>query len=112
MTNDALVPSLPVLLILRALEAGPAHGYKIARWIEEQSEQQFVLKEGTLYPTLHLLERQGLVQGSWIDNGSRRRMKVYELTSLGRSQLDAERDRWLKRVAVAQKVLSREAWAR
>lgn len=105
MLADTLVPSLPVLLILRALEEGPAHGYKIARWLEERSGHQLSLKEGTLYPTLHLLERQGLIQGRWTDNGSKRKVKVYELTASGRSQLDTDRTRWLERIAVAQKVL-------
>ncbi len=108
MHADTLVPSLPTLLILRALEEGPAHGYKIARWIEDQSAQHFTLKEGTLYPTLHVLERQGLVQGTWSQTGTKRRMRVYELTDHGRQQLDRDRTQWLARVAMAQKVLVRQ----
>lgn len=105
MVMDSLVPSLPGLLILRALEEAPAHGYKIARWIEDRSDHQLMLKEGTLYPTLHQMERQGFVQGHWDQTGSRRPTKVYELTQSGRKQLQADRAQWMRRVAVAQQVL-------
>ncbi|MCL4494441.1 MAG: helix-turn-helix transcriptional regulator [Firmicutes bacterium] len=105
MVMDSLVPSLPVLLILRALEESPGHGYKIARWVEERSGRQLMLKEGTLYPTLHQLERQGLIQGHWDKTGSKRPTKVYELTQEGRAQLCADREQWVKRVTVAQRVL-------
>lgn len=105
MVMDSLVPSLPVLLILRALEESPAHGYKIARWIEQRSSQQLMLKEGTLYPTLHQLERQGLIQGHWDKTGSKRPTKVYDLTQAGREQLRTDREQWMQRVAVAQQVL-------
>ncbi len=102
---DSLVPSLPTLLILRALEEAPAHGYKIVRWIEDRSDHQLLLKEGTLYPTLHQLERQGLIQGHWDQTGSQRRTKIYELTEAGREQLQADRAQWMRRVAIAHEVL-------
>jgi transcriptional regulator len=105
---DPLVPSLPALLILRALEGGSAHGYKIARWIEERSDGLLLLKEGTLYPTLHQLEQQGFIQGHWDHTYTKRPTKVYELTALGRQRLEADRERWASQVAVAQRVLKPE----
>lgn len=103
---DPLVPSLPALLILRALEEGPAHGYKIARWIAVRSDSLLLLKEGTLYPTLHQLEQQGFIQGHWDDTHAKRPTKVYELTALGRQRLQADRERWKKQVDAAQHILS------
>ncbi|AEW04075.1 transcriptional regulator, PadR family [Sulfobacillus acidophilus DSM 10332] len=102
---DNLVPSLPVLLILRALEEGPAHGYKIARWIDEQSDHRLLLKEGTLYPTLHQLEQHGLIQGQWDRTHTKRPTKVYALTPMGRQRLEADRERWMQQVVAAQHVL-------
>ena len=105
MVTDTLVPSLPGLLILRALEEAPAHGYKIARWIEDRSDHQLMLKECTLYPTLHQLERQGFIQEHWDRIGSRPPTKVYELTRSGREQLQTDRAQWMRRVTVAKQVL-------
>ncbi len=56
---DALLPSLPALLVLAALAEGPAHGYQIAARVSERSGDVLALKEGTLYPRLYQLEREG-----------------------------------------------------
>lgn len=102
---DALLPSLPTLLVLRALEDGPAHGYKIARWVDENSEGVLTLKEGTLYPLLHQLEKKGLLQGDWQKAGTERPMKVYEITDIGRKLLGEERDTWGRKASAAEKLL-------
>ena len=103
---DTLLPSLPTLLVLRALEEGPAHGYRISRWIEQQSEGVLALKEGTLYPVLHQLEKKGLLLGRWHSPGTERPTKVYELTDAGRTLLSRERQTWKHRAAAVERMLS------
>src|SRR4030095_11449327 len=86
MRGDVLKNHLE-LLVLTALEAGPGHGYSIIRAIRERSGGEFELLEGSLYPALHRLERDGLVTSSWSEVGGRRR-RVYELRSRGRGALE------------------------
>ncbi|WP_460915637.1 PadR family transcriptional regulator [Plantactinospora veratri] len=71
------------LLLLGALRrAGPAHGYALIAALRDRSEGTFDLPEGTVYPALHRLERDGLVSSEW-DAGASRRRRVYRLTPLG-----------------------------
>ena len=73
MRGDVLKTHLE-LLVLTALEAGPGHGYSIIRAIRERSDGEFELLEGSLYPVLHRLERDGLVTSSWsLEAGTRSR---------------------------------------
>lgn len=102
---EALMPSLPTLLVLRSLEQGPQHGYRIARWIEEQSTGTLAMKEGTLYPLLHQLERKGLIMGDWQKVNSERPARVYALTEDGRGHLKHEREEWGARAEIVRKVL-------
>lgn len=84
--------SLP-LLILHTLSSGANHGYRIASQIKDQSEGVLDFKEGTLYPTLHALEQQGLIESfKEMENGRERR--YYRLTRKGIASLDAERAEW------------------
>ena len=88
--------SLP-LLILNALTHGPSHGYKIAQEIKKISKGVLDFKEGTLYPTLHNMEREELLETySSEENGRIRR--YYRLTELGKKMLDKEIKAWLEYV--------------
>ena len=81
------------LLLLAALARGPAHGYALADALRERSGGGFELAEGTIYPALYRLERQGLVTSSWEDGRTRRR-RVYRLTRRGRGELGRQQDAW------------------
>jgi PadR family transcriptional regulator PadR len=81
------------LLVLTALEAGPAHGYSIIRGIRERSDGEFQLLEGSLYPALHRLERDRLVTSSWSNVAGRRR-RVYKLSPKGRDTLERHERDW------------------
>lgn len=81
-------------LILSALGRGPKHGYQLALDIEERSEGRFVFKHGTLYPILHKLEKDGLIEGAWSDEGQRGRRKRYQLTKNGKRYLKTLRQSW------------------
>lgn len=82
------------LLVLATLEDGPKHGYQIALDVEEESDGDFELQHGTLYPILHRLEKEGLIRGRWEEEGRRR--KVYVLTDRGRRHLSQEGSRLLE----------------
>ena len=81
-------------LILSALRRGPKHGYQLALDIEEGSGGRFGFKHGTLYPILHKLEKDGLIEGAWSDEGQRGKRKRYQLTVEGRRYLQLLRRSW------------------
>src|SRR5579884_3481973 len=92
--TDVLYGTL-ALMILRTLEAlGPQHGYGIARRIEQISDNQLELNQGTLYPALLKLEQMGWVSSKWGVSESGRRALFYAITRSGRRQLQAEADNW------------------
>jgi transcriptional regulator len=92
-TIDLLQGTLGVL-ILKSLSWGPMHGYGIARWIEQISDAELPIEEGSLYPALHRLQARELVTSQWNVSDTNRRVKTYTLTPLGRQQLKAEMSRW------------------
>ena len=94
------------LLILKTLSWGPAHGYSIARWIEQLTGQVLQVGEGSLYPSLHRLEERGWVEAEWRRSENNRRAKFYRLTTLGRSRLRTEAVTWERFVDAVAKVLS------
>ncbi len=81
------------LLVLAALAGGPAHGYGIVEAVRMRSAGSFDMAEGTVYPALYRLERQGLLESSWSDVAPRRR-RVYRLTRRGRHELSRQRRDW------------------
>ena len=97
------------LLILKTLSWGPAHGYAVARWIEQLTGHALQIGEGSLYPSLHRLEERGWVNSDWQLSENNRRTKVYTLTAAGRLQLRAEQKEWGKFVAAVSKVLDAAA---
>lgn len=82
------------LLILRALQVNEANGSDVARWINENSGGVFQVKSGSLFPSLHRLERQKFVRCRWAESKQRRWAKVCQLTRTGREHLEAELTRW------------------
>lgn len=92
-------------MILKALSLGPRHGYAVARWIEERSEEQLLVEEGSLYPALRRLEQRDWVTSRWSRSESGRRVKVYSLTEAGRRQLERESARWGDYAAAVSRVL-------
>ena len=103
--QDVLYGSLG-LMILKTLEAlGPLHGYRIARRIEQISDNQLALNQGTLYPALIRLEQMGWISSKWGESESGRRVKVYSLTRAGRKQLDAQQAEWQRATAIVERFL-------
>jgi PadR family transcriptional regulator PadR len=82
------------LLILKALSWGPAHGYRVARRVEESTNDALAVGEGTLYPALHRLEQRGWVTARWGISEHKRQAKFYRLTKAGRARLRVETENW------------------
>src|SRR6266849_2213714 len=81
------------MLVLKALARGPLHGYAVAEWIHQTSQQLLKVEEGALYPALHRLELRGLLKAKWGTSDNNRRAKFYELTADGQRRLDTESQR-------------------
>jgi transcriptional regulator len=82
------------MLVLKALQLEPMHGWGITERIEQWSERVLQLGQGTLYPALYRLEHQGLIRSEWNVTENNRRARYYALTRRGRRQLDAELAQW------------------
>jgi len=93
------------MLILRTLTRGAMHGYAIAEFIEQVSEDALRVEEGALYPALHRLELRGWLDSEWGVSSNNRRAKYYRLTSAGRKQLAEERERWGRMTAAIGRIL-------
>ena len=91
---QGLTRSCHEVLILAALAGGAKHGYQLGLDIEAASNGNFRFKHGTLYPILHSLENQGLIEGRWDEDAPRRRRKSYLLTDAGRQRLADEAEAW------------------
>ncbi|MGD8329311.1 MAG: PadR family transcriptional regulator [Acidobacteriota bacterium] len=99
------------LLILKALEKGPLHGYAIGRWIRDTGGGPLQVEEGALYPALHRLQKARLLSADWGQTETGRQAKFYELTAAGREQLAAETARWNEHADAVAAVLSAERGA-
>jgi PadR family transcriptional regulator PadR len=93
------------LLILKTLSLEPAHGWAIAKRIQQISSDVLQVQQGSLYPALHRLQRRGWIRARWGTSDNNRRAKYYELTRAGRKQLEAATDDWRRLTAVVNQVL-------
>ena len=96
----SLVKGTLDLLVLRTLELQPLHGAAIAERIFQTTRGTFQIKAGSLFPALHRLEQNGLIEGEWESPPKGRRIKSYRLTREGRRRLSAEKASW-RRVVTA-----------
>lgn len=108
-TNGEMLQGTLDMLILRTLVMGKAHGHTIAHIIENTSEDVLQVEQGSLYPALHRLEDRGWVKSSWGVSENNRKAKFYELTTAGKKQLAAERERWQQVVVAIGRILGEAA---
>jgi transcriptional regulator len=94
-------------LILKTLTWGERHGYAIAKWIEEATDEAVVVEEGSLYPALYRMERRGWIEAEWGTSELGRKAKFYRITAKGRRQLVADTAEWSRFSAGVSKVLLR-----
>ena len=93
------------LLILKTIALEPQHGWAISERLHQISAATLQIRQGSLYPALHRVERRGWVKARWGTSDNNRRAKYYELTRRGRAQLEAEADAWRKLSAAITHVL-------
>jgi transcriptional regulator len=108
-TNVDILRGTLDLLILKSLSWGPRHGYGVAKWVELATDDVLRVGEGSLYPALHRLEEKGWIRSEWGTSENNRRAKYYELTSPGRTQLEAEVTSWKKYAAAVFSALEAPA---
>ena len=93
------------LLILKTLTRGEMHGYAIAEWIEQTSQDVLRVEEGALYPALHRLELRGLLASEWGTSENNRRAKYYRLTTTGRKRLEDATQSWRRTSTAVDRIL-------
>jgi PadR family transcriptional regulator PadR len=93
------------LLILKTIALEPKHGWAISERLREISSETLCIRQGSLYPALHRLERRGWIKAEWGSSDNNRRAKYYELTSAGRARLDEEISAWRKLSAAVAQVI-------
>jgi PadR family transcriptional regulator PadR len=93
------------LMILKTLSWAPAHGYGIARWIEQATDDVLQVEEGSLYPALYKLEEAGLITSDWGTTENNRRAKFYRLTAAGKKQLRSSHEYWARFAKAVTQVL-------
>jgi len=93
------------LLILKAVATAPLHGWAIAQRINQLSQDVLRVQQGSLYPALQRLEREGLIRAEWGASENNRRARFYSVTKAGRTQLERERESWERLSAAIALVL-------
>jgi transcriptional regulator len=104
-TSNSLLHGTLDALVLKTLITGPRHGYAIARWIEEATDELLQIEEGSLYPALYRMERKGWIAAEWGVSELNRRVKLYRLTPQGRQELHAETEQWARFASAISKIL-------
>ena len=93
------------LLVLKILRRGPAHGFAIAAFIQQTSDDILRVEAGSLYPALHRMTEAGLIKGEWQRTEAGRRARFYALAEKGRRKLEADERKWHAVSAAVAKVL-------
>jgi DNA-binding PadR family transcriptional regulator len=95
MLSKELVAASTVPLVLSVLEEGENYGYALIQRVNELSGGEIVWTEGMLYPVLHWMEREGMVESEWKEAETGRKRKYYRLRKAGRQALQTEKQQWL-----------------
>jgi len=103
--RDDLVPGTLDMIVLKVLRLGPMHGWGIADRLAQGSRGVFQLNQGSLYPALYRLERQGMIGSTWNTTENNRRARYYTLTPAGRRALVAEQEKWERQTHAVNLIL-------
>ena len=102
--NDSLPGSLD-MLILRTLSLRVLHGYGIVQFIQQSSDNELLVEEGSLYPALQRLELNGWIEGVWGVTANHRRARIYKMTAAGRKQLAVETQKYTRLTLAIARVM-------
>jgi PadR family transcriptional regulator len=94
--GDGVLQGTVELLILKRLSRGPMHGYGIATWIEEATDDVLSVEEGSLYPALYRMLRKGWIAAEWGVSDNNRRAKFYRLTKAGEREFAQQATGWVR----------------
>ena len=103
--NGDLLPGTLYMMILRALRAGPLHGYAIAKRIKDASDNRLIIEDGSLYPALNRMLVKGWLKAEWGVSENNRKARFYTLTPDGRKQLDVEAEKFAQITRAVQAVM-------
>ena len=106
--SDELLRGMLDLLVLKALQLGPMHGWGITERLEQGSRNALRVGQGSLYPALYRLEEQGLVSSTWGASDNNRKARYYQLTAAGRTRLAEERQMWRRLSKAVELILAME----
>jgi PadR family transcriptional regulator len=95
-SSGEMIQGMLDMLILKALSLAPMHGWGITERIHQWSDQALAVNQGSLYPALYRLKRQGFIASDWGTTENNRRARYYSLTPAGRRQLAAEQRGWAR----------------
>ena len=104
--RDDLLQGTLDMLVLKALQLGPMHGWGITARLEQGSRNALQVGQGSLYPALYRLERQEFIDSEWGTSDNNRRARYYRLTQAGRARLAAERQAWRRMSRAVDLVLA------
>ena len=93
------------MMVLKALTIEDMHGWGISQYLQRVSRDVLRVNQGSLYPALHRLERDGFIRADWRPSENNRRAKYYTLTATGRRQLDVELRDWTAFAQAVQRVM-------
>ena len=113
--DSGLLQGTLELLVLKTLSWGPMHGYGIASWIEQATDDVLRVEEGSLYPALYRMTRKGWIVGEWGTSENNRRAKFYRLSAEGRRQLQEQTSGWQRLAAAVTRAVTTTtapSWAR
>ena len=97
------------MLVLKAVSLGPLHGYGVLLRIQQISKGCLEIQQGSLYPALYRLERDGWIASEWGESENNRKAKYYRLTATGKRQLEAEAEKWNRMADVIAGILRTRA---
>lgn len=109
--NKELLKGSTVILVLSLLEEEPMYGYQMIKEIEKKSGGIFNFKEGTLYPILHSLEADGLIESYWGEGQGSRQRKYYRITSEGSNTFKEKQEEWVAFSSGVDRILKRGVFA-
>jgi len=108
--NKELLKGSTVILVLSLLHREPMYGYQMIKEIEKESKGVFMFKEGTLYPILHSLEADEMIESYWWGNEGSRQRKYYRITNKGVISLKEKQNEWETFRSAVDHILTREAF--
>lgn len=106
--RDELLQGTLDMLVLKSLQLGAMHGWGITERLEQGSRNVLQVGQGSLYPALYRLERQGFIASAWGTSDNNRRARYYSLTATGRERLAEERQAWKRMSRAVELILAME----